>query len=209
MYRHKRNLDKFKDKWRFAHEERAAILIQNFMRDKIQERIYKSQLIFEKYRNHCATLIEKHVRGYLVRKEMSEDIERTSRYVHLRRALVKGWKIRKIISCKKIKTLIQQLKDMNNMCNQLLQETGKTNLTFYSSDAYSINMYSQLKMQRPRKVEEFVRMINILYLTGQWVYSITRHLTLTKQPKIIKQFNASEVILDLILKLLLEFNWTN
>lgn len=124
---------------------------------KYRERKKEQEVIYQKYVNHCALFIQTQYRGYIIRRKYRPIIKQKIKFTHLRKALLKGWKIRNILKCKKMKNLAQGIKNILSSIGSL----GKGK----ASNA------EQLKQLRKKKVEDFIRLSKLLYLTGQWVQS--------------------------------------
>ena len=117
------------------------------------------EVIIRKYLNHCATFIQKHFKRYRMVKKHKDKIKVAMRRKELRRATLKGWKTRKILKSFKVQarkhnvqTLIDLLKTMKNK-----KET--------------MNLVA-IKKERHKAVEELIRIIKILYITGDWTKNL-------------------------------------
>ena len=67
------------------------------------------------YHHHYATIIQKRWRGIRSRKIDFPIAKRTRKSIKLLRALVQGFKIRKIWACKEVVSLITTIKDLEKM----------------------------------------------------------------------------------------------
>ncbi len=124
----------------------------------------EEQELLRKYITHCAGLIQKHFRGYKTRRGQVPRLQEWHRMAELRRAVLRGWKMRCILRCKKVVTIRSMTLDIVKSITSLQRE----------SDQSSKNLLVTLKSQRPKKVEDLIRMINILYTTGQWTQTYPR-----------------------------------
>lgn len=115
--------------------------------------------VMSKYINYCATVIQKVYRGYVVRRyvvpEMLDDIEAQHRAV----ALLKGWQIRKIVSCGEVAGIIRKIQEITNYQRQL------------SMDPNAIGMLPILAHNRKCEVLNFLITIHRLSQTGDWIKS--------------------------------------
>lgn len=78
---------------------------------KCREKIVNSFL------NHCSTIIQKNYRGYRSRKNLKNLIKERLKQFSSFDKYIKGWKIRKIFQCKKITSIIIQIKEIESEIN--------------------------------------------------------------------------------------------
>jgi len=102
-----------------------------------------------KYKDHCAEMIQKIWRGYKIRDKYRDLLFRRIYYRELRRALLSGWKTRKIMKTDK--------------CIK-----GKENVRNWERKFGVKNKNEDLRKIRRKLVEEFMSIFNVLYLTGKW-----------------------------------------
>ena len=118
------------------------------------------------YHNNCATLIQKRWRGMQTRKKEFPIAKRFERSRMLIRAIVQGFKIRKIWACKEVVTYITTIKDIENLILQWKQEQ--------SVNASFSNEIQQLSLDRKKRVEKLIMTIKRLYQTGDWLQTSSK-----------------------------------
>jgi len=118
----------------------------------IEPSLTKKELIL-KYRNHCAITIQKVVRGYLTRKRVLHRLYKQIYNAELRRALVVGWKVRKIFNCSRLKGMKIRIKTITRKLSNVRNKKER----------------EELCCLRKACVEKFISLMQILYLTGDWV----------------------------------------
>jgi len=123
-----------------------------------QENLLLKDPIWEKYLSHCALFIQKNFRRYGVQKKYGKLLKKSIRLMQLRKALIKAWKIRKIMKLRKISGNIKMIRNLQNSVYSLQN----------SNDQYSKNMCMIIKSQLSNKIADLQRLIHILYLTGDW-----------------------------------------
>jgi IQ calmodulin-binding motif len=113
------------------------------------------------FQQYSAVYIQKTWRGYKVRALYYSKLKIRNWAKIKIRALVKGWKIRKIINCKAIQNLKTGLKDLIILKNEFNQSSQSNSLLL------------QVSSQMPIMKEKLIKEIYKLYRTGNW----------TKKPK--------------------------
>lgn len=146
-----KNLELFKKKI-------AAKKIQKVYRAFHIKKLKESEELLQKYTSHCAILIQKHYRGFNMRKKYREIIKKRIKFVELRKALLIGWKTRCIFKCKKIGNLHI---DISEILQKIKIEKNKKTL-------------NALKEQRKKKISDFITVFQILYRMGHWTKTYTR-----------------------------------
>ncbi len=88
-----------------AAKQRIVRAIWNFVERKRKEK----EELMRKYLDHCATLIQKYVRGRRIRAKYGADIRARTRLSRRRKALLIGWKTRRVLNCKKMRDARKRL----------------------------------------------------------------------------------------------------
>lgn len=140
------------------------IIIKRTMKKLKEYKNVDKQLLLSKYINHCATFIQKHFKGCKIRKNYKTLLVKRKKFTQLRKGLLKGWKIRCIMKCKKVASLKKVILDITVSMKSLMK----------LSDESSQTLLNALKIERPQKIKDFIRIINILYGTGNWINSFPR-----------------------------------
>lgn len=77
----------------------------------------------KKYRNYCANMIQKNWKGYVVRRyiipEILEDLVAQYKAV----AILKGWQIRKIVSCGEVANIIRKIQEISNFQRRIINDS--------------------------------------------------------------------------------------
>lgn len=125
---------------------------ENTTTNKELAQSYTSELLL-KYKDYCARAIQRAYRNYKVKDQYNLFIRRRQ----LRKALLIGWKTRRIMNCKRLTPYKTNIKKLANGLNEEL-----------ASKEY---------------IEEFKEVFSALYIAGTWVDSCTckyskRHIVL-------------------------------
>ena len=124
-------------------EEKSAMTIFYGLQKWHQHKLKEKEDLIKRYTKHCAVFIQKIFRGFSARIRFEKMIQKRRRYIQLRKAVLVGWKTRKILECKKIQVIKQAI------------------LKIDSNDP-------KQKEDRGKKIDSFIRMFYVLYTTGQW-----------------------------------------
>ena len=111
-----------------------------------------------KYNDYCAILIQKFIRGYLARQKYAHSIYRRIYLRNLRKALLIGWKTRRVFYCSK---------------SELIKLDIQRIMKCKSKELNSI-----LKIY----IEKFVTLIHILYTTGEWIKTHKKYKSKIEAP---------------------------
>ncbi len=136
--------------------------IQRRYRRWIERKHRESEELLNKYTALCAVMIQKLYRGHKARKTYGPVVKRRLGLSRLRKALLIGWKIRRIQKCRKIVALKEVILGLTRDQCQKPSELTKT--------------------QRHKRVEDLIRMFQILYVTGQWIQSYPSHPREARSP---------------------------
>ncbi len=117
--------------------------------------------LLRKYMAHCATLIQKHCRGYRARCCYGPQIRAGLVLTKRRRALIQGWRTRKVFKCEKLAETRQSV----------IELTAQLRALENSKDPASAPELKKLKFQRKKAVEEFGRSFGRLCQSGRWLES--------------------------------------
>eukprot|EP00347_Sterkiella_histriomuscorum_P022601 403337869 len=119
--------------------------------------------MFRKYVEHCVTFIQKVWKGYYSRNFKQVSIINRYKYRRALNAVVKGWKIRRILSsCREV---IAIKRDMNDLEKQFGLAKGP-------KDPLNV----QIMQQRRKKIEELCKLVPQLFKNGRWIFSIQKKL---------------------------------
>jgi hypothetical protein len=119
----------------------------------------KRAQVLKKYKNYCANLIQKNWKGYIVRRYIVPEMLDYLDAQHRAMALLKGWQMRKIVSCGEVAAIIQKIQEIANYQRQIM------------NDPNSINLVPMLAHNRKCEVLNFLITIHRLSQTGEWIKS--------------------------------------
>lgn len=85
----------------------------------------KKDRVMKKYKNYCATMIQKIWKGYIVRKYVIPDILEDLDAQYKAVAVIKGWQIRKIVSCGEIANIIKKIQEITNCQRRIMNDPSQ------------------------------------------------------------------------------------
>ena len=92
-------------------KRRISAAISHWM---INQRAEKSRL-FSLFQSHCAVFIQKHWRGYQIRRLYQAVIARARRQQALMDAMVVGWRLRRVMKLEPVQKISTQIREMETM----------------------------------------------------------------------------------------------
>lgn len=120
---------------------------------------WKSSDLYTSFLNFSAKFIQRNWRGFYTRKFLIPQIHKLRHFIANVKAIIQGWKTRKILATKRIQNHIKNIKDLRTMINELSRDPDS------SSKQLLITMIEQL----PNMHSKFIKDFNSLYRTGMWV----------------------------------------
>lgn len=119
----------------------AAIKILTGLQKWHKYKLKEKEDLLKRYMNHCAVFIQKIYRGFSAKIRYEKLLKKRKRFIQIRKALLIGWKTRKILTHKKIQLIKQAI------------------IGCIKND------------EKKKRVDSFIRMFYVLYTTGQWTNS--------------------------------------
>ncbi len=108
--------------------------------------------VMQMYIDHCAQILQKCYKGHKTRTLYAKQLAQRMQYRRSRRALLVGWKTRRIWACRRVVSAKENVRD------------ARTELAKCHGDARE-----ELKSVLSARVGELIGLIRILYVTGRWV----------------------------------------
>lgn len=130
----------------------APYIILNALKKWLKIRKAAKRKISQIFLNFSATFIQKYWKGYKTRKKFLNQLTAKKRFRVNLKALVQGWKTRKILKCTKIIALIKGINDLI-----LLKQEFELNPE--SKDLYN-QISNQIPMMRRKMINEITRLYN-------------------------------------------------
>jgi len=112
-----------------------------------------------KYLHHCATIIQKTFKGYNTRVKYYRTRRQMKHFQRLLRAVVKGWKTRKILKSEAIVNLMQDIKDIENLQLEVA----------HNDDPEAASIKEEIPYRLSRKKRQFIDNFYRTYFNGSWV----------------------------------------
>jgi hypothetical protein len=111
-----------------------------------------------KFLSYSATFIQKNWRGYYTRKYAVPQTYAMKLLVSKLKALLVGWKTRKILKTRRIQNHLKNIKDLKKMIYDLNRGV----------DASTQDLLNRMVGQLPNMHSKFIKDFNTLYRTGTW-----------------------------------------
>lgn len=158
-------IELYKERWRMRRlkeigerikRQWAPYVILNALQKwyKIKQR--EKQRLFKMFLNFSAINIQKHWRGYLIRRFYTEKLQIRSLAKYRIQRFVRFWKTRRILNTRRIKLHIKGMKETK----QLIREI--------QGDHTAVALYKQLMAQLNSFCNKFRLDFSTLYMTGKW-----------------------------------------
>ena len=112
------------------------------------------------FQEYAAISIQKLWRGHEVRRYYSPLLKSRNFSRSLIRGLVRGWKLRRVLSCRHITNLKTGIQDLGSLREEL------------RDSATNHSLYVQVSNQMPIMKDKFIREVYKLFRSGAWVKSI-------------------------------------
>ena len=166
----------------------APFIILRALQKWVQIRRNEKARVMNLFRQYSALFIQKVWKGYRVRLKVGSTLDRKRVARNTIKALVRGWKIRKIMKSEEIFNFKQELKDLVAFEAELREQ--------------DINnfQYLQIQNQIPLLKEKIAREIDYLYISAEYLQIFTPHKPLPSSQKPIftqNYFIKSEKITEI------------
>ena len=166
----------------------APYIILRALQKWVQIRRKEKLRVMNLFRQYSALFIQKVWKGYSIRKKYKSILDNKRIARSKIRALVRGWKIRKIIKRGEILALKQELKDLVGFEVELREQ----NISKFQ--------YLQVQNQIPLLKEKIIKEIDYLYISAEYLhsYSPKKPQPSSKKPSLKqKYFSQSEEFTEL------------
>ena len=137
----------------------APYIILRALRSWVVYRKKEKLKLLALFENYAAVSIQKLWRGHSVRQHYSFLLKARSFARSLLRGLVRGWKMRKVLSCRDIANLKTGIQDLASLREELRDSST------------SQSLYMQVSNQIPIMKGKFIKEVYRLFRTGAWVNS--------------------------------------
>ena len=131
--------------------------------------------LFQLFQHHCAVSIQKIYRGFRVRKTYCSLLGKRSRGRARLKALITGWKTRRILKFRKVRNVLFELKEMMAL-------TQDKNHALTASDLFDM-INQQIPVLKAKFWDEFER----LYRSGKWVEKPIKPISRPAEPISVAQ----------------------
>ena len=121
--------------------------------------LIESEDLYPRFVDYCAKLIQRNWRGYYTRMYILPQIYKIKKFCRNLKAVIIGWKTRKILSTKRMQNHKKNIRDLNLMISELSID----------SDSTSKQLLATMVDQLPNMRSKFIKDFNSLYRTGTWV----------------------------------------